>query len=186
MVEDIKAAFARRVEALDWMAPSTKEEALKKVRSIVVGVGYPDTWRDYFVARDRQRRLRQPEEREPCRISPPDREDRQADGPQRMVDAAAAGQRGQPAGAERAQLPGGDPPAALLRSQGRRGVQLWRDRLGDRARDQPQLRQQRRPVRFHRAACATGGRRPTSSASRRRATRSRRSTTSTKRFRACT
>jgi putative endopeptidase len=47
MVEEIKAAFARRVEALDWMAPSTKEEALKKVRSIVVGVGYPDTWRDY-------------------------------------------------------------------------------------------------------------------------------------------
>jgi putative endopeptidase len=46
MVEAIKAAFARRVEALDWMAPSTKEEALKKVRSIAVGVGYPDTWRD--------------------------------------------------------------------------------------------------------------------------------------------
>lgn len=47
MVDNIKAAFARRVEALDWMAPSTREEALKKVRSIVVGVGYPDTWRDY-------------------------------------------------------------------------------------------------------------------------------------------
>ncbi|HEX8624581.1 MAG TPA: M13 family metallopeptidase [Allosphingosinicella sp.] len=47
MVENIKAAFARRVEALDWMTPSTKAEALKKVRSIVVGVGYPDTWRDY-------------------------------------------------------------------------------------------------------------------------------------------
>jgi predicted metalloendopeptidase len=47
MVDNIKAAFARRVEALDWMTPSTKEEALKKVRSIVVGVGYPDRWRDY-------------------------------------------------------------------------------------------------------------------------------------------
>jgi predicted metalloendopeptidase len=47
MVDEIKAAFARRVEALDWMAPSTKEEALKKVRDIVVGVGYPDQWRDY-------------------------------------------------------------------------------------------------------------------------------------------
>jgi predicted metalloendopeptidase len=46
MVEEIKAAFARRVEALDWMAPSTKEEALMKVKSIAVGVGYPDTWRD--------------------------------------------------------------------------------------------------------------------------------------------
>jgi predicted metalloendopeptidase len=47
MVDNIKAAFARRVEAIDWMAPSTKEEALKKVRSIIVGVGYPDRWRDY-------------------------------------------------------------------------------------------------------------------------------------------
>ena len=47
MVEGIKAAFAKRVQAIGWMAPSTKEEALKKVRGIVVGVGYPDTWRDY-------------------------------------------------------------------------------------------------------------------------------------------
>ncbi|HEY1143835.1 MAG TPA: M13 family metallopeptidase [Sphingomicrobium sp.] len=47
MVEEIKAAFAKRVEAIDWMAPSTKQEALKKVHNIVVGVGYPDTWRDY-------------------------------------------------------------------------------------------------------------------------------------------
>ena len=47
MVDNIKAAFAKRVKAIDWMAPSTKEEALKKVQNIVVGVGYPDTWRDY-------------------------------------------------------------------------------------------------------------------------------------------
>lgn len=47
MVTNIKAAFARRVEALDWMAPATKAEALKKVETIAVGVGYPDTWRDY-------------------------------------------------------------------------------------------------------------------------------------------
>ncbi|MFL6758687.1 M13 family metallopeptidase [Sphingomonas sp.] len=47
MVVNLKAAFSRRVKAIDWMAPSTKQEALKKVDSIVVGVGYPDTWRDY-------------------------------------------------------------------------------------------------------------------------------------------
>lgn len=47
MVDNIKSAFARRVEAIDWMAPSTKREALKKVETIVVGVGYPDSWRDY-------------------------------------------------------------------------------------------------------------------------------------------
>ena len=47
MVTNLKAAFAKRVEAIDWMAPSTKQEALKKVEGIVVGVGYPDHWRDY-------------------------------------------------------------------------------------------------------------------------------------------
>ncbi|MFL6733212.1 MAG: M13 family metallopeptidase [Sphingomicrobium sp.] len=47
MVDNIKAAFAKRVQAIDWMAPSTRDEALKKVQTIVVGVGYPDTWRDY-------------------------------------------------------------------------------------------------------------------------------------------
>ena len=47
MAENIKAAFAKRVQGLSWMAPATKAEALKKVETIVVGVGYPDNWRDY-------------------------------------------------------------------------------------------------------------------------------------------
>src|SRR6478672_3167353 len=47
MADNIKAAFAKRVQGLDWMAPATKQEALKKVETIVVGVGYPDSWRDY-------------------------------------------------------------------------------------------------------------------------------------------
>jgi putative endopeptidase len=47
MVDNLKTAFAGRVKAIGWMSPSTKQEALKKVESIVVGVGYPDTWRDY-------------------------------------------------------------------------------------------------------------------------------------------
>jgi endothelin-converting enzyme/putative endopeptidase len=47
MVDGIVEAFRKRVEAIDWMMPTTKEEALAKVSSIVVGVGYPDTWRDY-------------------------------------------------------------------------------------------------------------------------------------------
>src|SRR3546814_1499413 len=29
------------------MAPETKKEAIKKVETIVVGVGYPVSWRDY-------------------------------------------------------------------------------------------------------------------------------------------
>jgi putative endopeptidase len=47
MVSGIRAAFTKRVQGLDWMAPATKAEALKKVETIVVGVGYPNSWRDY-------------------------------------------------------------------------------------------------------------------------------------------
>lgn len=47
MVAGIKAAFARRIQGLDWMAPTTKAEAIAKVKGIIVGVGYPDTWQDY-------------------------------------------------------------------------------------------------------------------------------------------
>ena len=47
MVDNLKAAFSRRVKAIAWMSPATKQEALKKVEGIVVGVGYPDNWRDY-------------------------------------------------------------------------------------------------------------------------------------------
>jgi predicted metalloendopeptidase len=47
MVANIKAAFVRRIDALDWMAASTRAEAKKKVESMEVGVGYPDTWKDY-------------------------------------------------------------------------------------------------------------------------------------------
>ncbi len=47
MVDAIKTAFAGRVEKLDWLAPDTRKEALEKVRTIEVGVGYPDTWKDY-------------------------------------------------------------------------------------------------------------------------------------------
>ena len=47
MVDQIKTAFGRRIEAIDWMAPATKQEALAKVRSMTVGVGYPDHWTNY-------------------------------------------------------------------------------------------------------------------------------------------
>lgn len=47
MVDTIKTAFAKRVEKLNWLAPDTRKEALEKVRTIEVGVGYPDSWRDY-------------------------------------------------------------------------------------------------------------------------------------------
>ena len=47
MVVNIKAAMAQRIEALDWMMPETKQEALAKLETMRVGVGYPNKWRDY-------------------------------------------------------------------------------------------------------------------------------------------
>lgn len=47
MVNNIKTAFARRIDALEWMAPETRQEAKAKAEGMQVGVGYPDTWTDY-------------------------------------------------------------------------------------------------------------------------------------------
>ncbi|WP_260923115.1 M13 family metallopeptidase [Novosphingobium sp. 9] len=47
MVVHIKAAFAKRIAALDWMAPETKKQALAKLDATVVSVGYPNHWLDY-------------------------------------------------------------------------------------------------------------------------------------------
>jgi putative endopeptidase len=47
MVKNIKAALENKIAGLTWMAPTTKEEAKKKVATMAVGVGYPDKWRDY-------------------------------------------------------------------------------------------------------------------------------------------
>jgi putative endopeptidase len=47
MVANIVAAFRKRIDALPWMAASTKAEAQQKLNTLYVGVGYPETWLDY-------------------------------------------------------------------------------------------------------------------------------------------
>lgn len=49
IVEEVVDAFAKRVEHLDWMGQDTKDYALKKLRNIIVLIGYPDAgeWKDY-------------------------------------------------------------------------------------------------------------------------------------------
>jgi putative endopeptidase len=47
MVKNLVAAFDKRVEALDWMDPATKTSARAKLGTLQVGIGYPDTWRNY-------------------------------------------------------------------------------------------------------------------------------------------
>jgi putative endopeptidase len=47
LVANLRVALQSRIERLDWMAPSTKAQALLKLARMDVMVGYPDTWRDY-------------------------------------------------------------------------------------------------------------------------------------------
>jgi len=47
MVANIIAAFRKRIDGLDWMDPATKAEAQAKLTTLYVGVGYPETWKDY-------------------------------------------------------------------------------------------------------------------------------------------
>ncbi len=47
MTEQIETAMAQEIQALDWMGPETKQEALRKLHAIRNKVGYPDRWRDY-------------------------------------------------------------------------------------------------------------------------------------------
>lgn len=47
MVHNLKAAFRTRLEHLDWMEDSTKREALAKLDTYVIKVGYPDHARSY-------------------------------------------------------------------------------------------------------------------------------------------
>lgn len=47
MVHNLIAAFGKRIDALTWMTPSTKQEAKAKLKVLKVGVGYPDRWPDY-------------------------------------------------------------------------------------------------------------------------------------------
>ena len=47
MVSNLLTAFHKRLEAIDWMDPATKAEAIKKLDALYVGVGYADHWRNY-------------------------------------------------------------------------------------------------------------------------------------------
>ncbi len=47
LVGDIKAAMRVRLDRLDWMSSATKMEALRKLDSYQIKVGYPDHARDY-------------------------------------------------------------------------------------------------------------------------------------------
>jgi putative endopeptidase len=47
MVANLLAAFRARLENITWMAPATKKEAITKLGTLKVSVGYPDHFRGY-------------------------------------------------------------------------------------------------------------------------------------------
>ena len=47
LVANLIAAFHHRLETITWMAPATKEEAIRKLGTLKVSVGYANTWRTY-------------------------------------------------------------------------------------------------------------------------------------------
>ncbi|MDQ2889668.1 MAG: M13 family metallopeptidase [Gemmatimonadota bacterium] len=47
MVANLIRAYEHRIDALSWMAPTTKAEAKAKLHTLRVSVGYPDKWQSY-------------------------------------------------------------------------------------------------------------------------------------------
>jgi putative endopeptidase len=45
--DNVRATLIKRVEASTWMSPATKAGALLKLKTLYVGLGYPDRWEDY-------------------------------------------------------------------------------------------------------------------------------------------
>jgi len=47
MTREIEAAMKSEIDALPWMSPATKQQALLKLKGVANKIGYPDKWRDY-------------------------------------------------------------------------------------------------------------------------------------------
>lgn len=47
LVKNLQAAYAIRIQNLDWMSDDTKQKALEKLNTFQAKIGYPNKWRDY-------------------------------------------------------------------------------------------------------------------------------------------
>ena len=47
LVENLRTAYGKRIDAASWMAPETKKEAQAKLAALVAKIGYPDKWKSY-------------------------------------------------------------------------------------------------------------------------------------------
>ena len=46
LVENLRVALGERIQAQDWMSEATKKNALDKLATFFVKIGYPDEWKD--------------------------------------------------------------------------------------------------------------------------------------------
>jgi len=46
MVTNLIAVYRQRLQGIKWMAPATKAQAIAKLDSLYVGIGYPDRWEE--------------------------------------------------------------------------------------------------------------------------------------------
>ncbi len=132
LIADLTTAFRTRIQKLDWMSAPTKAEALKKLDTFTIKVGYPDKPRDYSnVVIRRDDLLGNVRRAAAANWAFYANRSKGAGRQVRLADDPADQQRLQRLAA-RHRLPGGDPPGADLRSQRRPGVQLWRGRRSHR------------------------------------------------------
>jgi putative endopeptidase len=47
LVDNLVEAYRRRIGALEWMTPQTRQAALDKLDAFTPKIGYPESWRDY-------------------------------------------------------------------------------------------------------------------------------------------
>lgn len=47
LVKNLQTSLGERINDLEWMSETTKANAIEKLHSFHVKIGYPDTWRDY-------------------------------------------------------------------------------------------------------------------------------------------
>ena len=47
IVDNLLAAYQKRIAVLEWMSPETRQAAIRKAQTVKVKIGYPDRWKDY-------------------------------------------------------------------------------------------------------------------------------------------
>jgi putative endopeptidase len=47
MIENVRAVYGERIDALNWMSAETKKKAKEKLKAFTYKIGFPDKWKDY-------------------------------------------------------------------------------------------------------------------------------------------